>query len=364
MSILIFLLVLAALIVAHEFGHFIVAKLSGIRVEEFAIGFPPRLFSVQYGETTYSLNLIFVGGFVRIAGENDGDDAADPRSFMHAPRLVQAAVVVGGIVGNIIAAWLLLSVAFMVGLPTAISPSMSHVNASNVELTVLDVLPSTPAARAGIAQGDVITSIQTGTTVLSAPLTATAAHDFIGAHGDESMVVTVQRDSAQKIFVLKPEAGVIPDEPQRKGLGVDFADVGMVRSTPLHAFIDAGNLVATETVLTAQGLSHFFAGLVTGHADLGQVSGPVGIAQAGASAAAKGWGMLLWFAAVISINLALINILPVPGLDGGRLAVIIIEAIRGRSLSARFHAHASMIGLSLLALLMVVVTWHDIAKLI
>ena len=363
MSIILFILVLALLIVAHEFGHFIVAKLSNIRVDEFAIGFPPRLFKIQYGETLYSLNLLLVGGFVRIAGENDGEGEVDPRSFAHAPRYVQAGVAAAGIVANIIAAWLLLSVVFMIGMPTAVdSTHASHVQ--NAKLTVIDILPNSPASAVGIEPGDVVTAIQTGTTVMPAPLTAPAARDFIGAHGDESLVVTVMRGGSQKVFVAKPEVGVIADEPLRKALGVDFADVGTVHYPFTQAFIEGGKLTISETVSTTQGLYHFFGGLFTGHADLSAVSGPVGIAKEGAGAAAEGWGMLLWFAAIISINLALINVLPIPGLDGGRLLVIIIESIRRKTLPARFHQHFSMIGLSLLAILMVVVTWHDIAKLI
>ena len=119
MDLIVFILILAALILAHEFGHFSVAKLFGIKVEEFGIGFPPRLLKIKKGETLYSLNLLFFGGFVKIYGEDANEGATDPRSFAHKPRLVQAAVIVAGVVMNLLFAWLALSVGYMVGLPTS-----------------------------------------------------------------------------------------------------------------------------------------------------------------------------------------------------------------------------------------------------
>ena len=363
MSIILFILALTALIVVHECGHFFTAKAFGIRVDEFGIGFPPRLIHVRWGETEYSVNLLFFGGFVRISGERLEDEgtSSDPRSFANKSRLVQAAVIVAGIAMNLVAAWLITSGLYMAGMPTVADSSDTTLKNSHLEIVA--VLPGSPADKAGLQGGDTVEAVETGTAELAMPATAEQARDFVTAHGDQSVIVKVLRGGAQKVFLAKPASGVISSDPSRKALGVEFAIVGYEQLPPISALIEGGKTTAQETADTAAGLAGFFTDIVRGHPDFTDVSGPVGIAKVGSQAAAEGASALLLFASFISINLALINVLPVPGLDGGRLLIILTEAIRGRAVSARLYGRLMTLGFGLLVLLMIIVTYHDIARM-
>ena len=361
-------LVLALLILGHEFGHFIVAKAFGIRVDEFAIGFPPRLLSVQWGETRYSLNLLFFGGYVKIFGESaeDGEVLKDPRSFVHKPRLVQAAVIVAGICFNILFAWLALSAGYMVGMPT----SADHEGVGQVEhaqTTIVSVLPDSPAANAGLLPEDVVLSAQTGTATLPPGATAAQLQDFIGAHQDESVVLAVSRVSTtthlqeEKTFLARPVEGLAEGH---KAIGIGLDDVGVLKLSPPMALVQGAYLTKQMTVATAEGLVGFFSKIFQGQAKWKEVSGPIGITVYGAGAVASGFIPTVLLAAIISINLALINVLPLPGLDGGRLLFVVIEAIRRKPLSEKLSFRITLVSMSLLVLLMLIISYHDVLRLV
>jgi regulator of sigma E protease len=365
MSLVIFLLLLALLILVHELGHFSVAKFFGIKVEEFGIGFPPRLLYIKRGETTYSINLLFFGGFVKIFGENHNEAAGHPRSFAHKSRWIQAAVVVAGIVMNLLFAWGALSVGYMVGLPTSIE------NAGNEPLrdqkvTVIGLYPDSPAQKAGFLPGDTIVSIETATDKLEVATLNTnrqsdAVRNFISTHANESEVVTVQRDNEQKVFVAKPVDGLIEG---RKALGVELDDIGILKLPPHLAVIEGGQFAYRMTIATAQGLGTFFLQIIRGAADFGSVAGPIGIAGIGAKAVSHGFADAVMLIALISINLAIINMLPIPGLDGGRLLLIAIEGVTRRPVPQRVSFAITAAGFAFLILIMVLVSYHDIARLI
>jgi regulator of sigma E protease len=349
----------------HELGHFAVAKFFGIRVDEFGIGFPPRLLSVTYGETTYSINLLFFGGFVRIFGEDAAEGAQEPRSFASKPRLVQAAVIVAGIVMNLLFAWLVLSAGYINGLPT----SVEHEGFGDVQgarVMVTGVLPNSPAALAGVKPEDTIETVETGTAgldvrTLNTSAQAAAVRNFIANHGDESIIITVVRDGEEKVFLAKPTEGLIDG---RKAIGVELDDVGVLR-LPVHLAVLQGGLLAYNmTVSTAQGLGTFFAQIVHGAANFGGVAGPIGIADIGAKAVTAGFSAVAVITALISINLALINLVPIPGLDGGRLLVIVLEALLRRPISPRITMAATLTGITLLIILMLVVSYHDVVRLL
>src|SRR6185312_4731937 len=153
MFIVFFILILVVLIIVHEFGHFIVAKLFRIRVDEFGIFFPPRLFAKKFGETEYSFNLLPLGGFVRIFGENYDEGADEPRSFVRKARYKQALVLLAGIAFNLLFAWLVLSVGYMVGMPTPVD-HIGFGQVTNTEVLVSNVIPNSPAEKAGLVPGD------------------------------------------------------------------------------------------------------------------------------------------------------------------------------------------------------------------
>ncbi len=360
MFFLIFILILVALILVHELGHFTAAKLFGIRVDEFGIGFPPRLFRVRRGGTDYTFNLLLVGGFVRIHGEDPGTDVRDKRSMASKSRLVQATVIIAGVVMNLLVGWLALSAGYMVGMQ-AVPGTQAFGEVRDVYATIAQVLPNSPAEKVGLMAGDKIESLQTGIQPVEQVQTAEQVTSFIGNYQEESLVVMVLRSGEEKVFVAKPEAGFATG---KKALGISMADIGVLQ-LPVHLALLQGTISAKDvTVSTAQGLGVFFGRLVRGVADWGSVAGPIGIAGIGASAVQEGFAAAAFITALISINLAIINLLPIPGLDGGRLLIIIVEGIIRRPVSPRFITSLSLAGFALIILLMVIVTYHDIARLV
>lgn len=365
MSILIFILILVALILVHEFGHFIVAKLARIKVEEFAIFFPPRLFAVKKGETEYSFNSLPFGGYVRIFGENHNEHAGDPRSFASKPRYVQAAVVVAGIVMNLLFAWLALSAGYLYGLPTSASHE-GFGTVTNNRPTIVGVIPGSPAQEAGLVQGDVVVALETASTqfnlrTLSQDKQAQVVQNFIAEHAEESIVLTVDRAGEERTFLAKAEEGLVEG---RKALGLHLDDQGVLK-LPLHlALVEGARLTYHTTLATAQGLGSFFLQIARGVADFSSVAGPIGIVNLGAGAVEGGFVAAVSLTALISINLAIFNLLPIPGLDGGRLFVIGVESVLRRPVSRKLTVALTVVGFALLITLMIVVSINDIARLV
>ena len=360
MFLLIFILILVALIWVHELGHFVAAKLFGIRVDEFAVGFPPRLLRVRLGETDYTFNLLLVGGFVRIHGEDPGTAARDKHSMANKPRLVQAAVIVAGVVMNVLFGWLALSAGYMAG-AQMVPGTAAFGEVRDAQATITQVLPGSPAQKVGLAAGDKIESLQTGAQPVKQIQSAEQATGYIAEHQNESLVVTVLRNDEERVFVAKPAEGFAPG---KKALGISMADVGVLQLPPHLALLQGAVSAKDMTVSTAQGLGMFLSSIARGVADWGSVAGPVGIAGAGGAAVQEGFAAAAFITALISINLAIINLVPIPGLDGGRLLIIIIEAVIRRPVSPRVVNSLSLAGFALIILLMVVVTYHDIARLV
>jgi len=368
MSILLFLLVLFVLILVHEWGHFIVAKKTGMRVDEFGIGFPPKLFGWKKGETEYTFNLFPVGGFVRIYGENAVDAASDATegatvsgSFTEKSKWAQTAVLIAGVTMNIILAWVLFVAAFMVGVPSAVDETVVPPGAA--DLVVQGVLPEGPAAAAGLPPAAVITAVASGETSVDA-LTPTIFSEFIIANVGQEVLVTYEDNGATGNVTIVPQTDIIPQEPATPAIGVSLAYVDEVQ----YGFFEAVANASVQTVTLLQaivlGLTDLIVTSFTGTADYSQIAGPVGIVGMVGDAAAIGVVALLMFTAVISLNLAVINLLPFPALDGGRLLFVAIEAIIRRPIDPVWVARLNGVGFLLLLLLMVAVTYNDIAKLL
>jgi regulator of sigma E protease len=365
MAILLFILLLIGLIIIHELGHFVVAKLFGIRVDEFGIFFPPRIAAWRFGETEYSINWLPLGGFVRIFGENPEEAGDEPRSFAKKSRWTQAAVIVAGVLVNALAAWLLLSAGYMVGLPTAVD----HQGVGTVTAPhsmVVGLIPGSPAEKAGLAAGDIIETVQTGsakldTNTLNTDQQSDAVRTFIGEHADESLVFTVLRGNADKTFLAKAADGVVDG---RKAVGIELDDVGTLHLSPPLALWQGALLAKNIFEETATGLGSFALSAVRGGANLNQVSGPIGIVTMGGIAVKEGFASVIVLIASISMALALFNLLPIPGLDGGRLLIIIIEGILRRPVSPKLVLWLTLAGMALLIVLMIIVSAHDIVKLV
>jgi regulator of sigma E protease len=363
MSILIFIIVIVALIVVHEFGHFVAAKLSGMRVDEFGLGYPPRaLIIAKVGETEYTLNWLPFGGFVKIYGEDGG--AADSRAFSSRPRILQAVVLAAGVTMNLLFAYVLITGALVSGTPRALAPE-EVAAAQNATLLVANVLPRSPAALAGLVAGDSILSAEDGHFVFSGVDPIAFTKFVADGGGNATVALTVKRASGEEeTLFARPVAGIIATDPSRAALGVEVATVGVVPLSFGAAIAEGASLTWGATALTAVGLWHFFYGIFTFSADLSQVSGPIGIAGVVGSASAQGIGDLLSLMAIISINLALINLIPIPALDGGRLLFVIIESIIRRPIKPSVAQTINAIGFIFLVLLMVVVTAHDIFRIV
>lgn len=361
MNILIFIIVIVALIVVHEFGHFVVAKLSGMRVDEFGIGYPPRALTIAtVGETAYTLNWLPFGGFVKIYGEDGGESGS--RAFSARPRILQALVLVAGIAMNLLFAYVLITSALISGTPRALSADEVS-RARNTELAVANVLLQSPAAQAGLLPGDSILSATdaTGTWHAADPQSFTA---FVNASNGASLTLSVRTNGEVHTLTATPAQNIVTKDPSRYALGVEVATIGVVPVSFVAALTQGASLTWGATMLTAQGLWHFFYGIFTLQADLSQVSGPIGIVGAVGSASAQGFGNLLSIMAIISINLALINLIPIPALDGGRLLFVIIESVLRRPIKASLSRAMNAIGFVFLILLMVVVSAHDILKIL
>lgn len=366
MSVIIFLIILAVLILVHEFGHFIVAKKSGIRVDEFGLGFPPKIISKKFGGTLYTLNMIPFGGFVKIFGEDPHNEEIKPEdrstSFYYKPKWIQASVLAAGVTMNVLFAWLLVSLGFMIGLPSSVGQN-TFGEVKNVRTVITEIVSESPAQKNGLQVGDTILFVSSGTLGLQGEnLQPEKVQELIsGSQGKNIEILYRRGDSGVPTTVL-----VKPNTDQNTGrsfVGVALDRVGTLK-LPIHLALLEGAETTTYLVKSITiGLGNFLWDIVAFRSDFSQVSGPVGIAGIVSDARALGFVYLLTLTALISINLAVINLLPFPALDGGRLFFLLIEVIIRRPISPKFVRWANATGFLLLIALMVVVTANDILKL-
>ena len=363
MTIIIFIIILAVLVFVHELGHFLIAKASGIRVDEFGLGFPPRLWGKKIGETTYTLNAVPFGGFVKIFGE-DPDEVSmsgpdSKRSIVNKPKWIQIAVLVAGIGFNIIFAWILISIGFMIGLPSSTSAYPGE-QLQNAKTVITYVAPNSPAEKAGLKVGDTIEGVIANNQTTN-ELSAQSLHDFIGSHSDQPIVFSWSRGDQTYTEPIKPQPGL--GENNTPAVGIKMDDIGILHLSFFKALYEGAHLTILLVKDTAVTLAQFIYTAFVGKAHLSDVTGPVGIAGMVGDAARLGFIYILSFTALISINLAIINLIPFPALDGGRVLFVIIEAIKGSPIKPTVANTINAVGFALLIILMLVVTYHDIFKL-
>lgn len=361
MNVILFLIVLFVLIMAHELGHFVTAKWAKMKVEEFAIGFPPRIFSWRKKETIFSLNLLPIGGYVKILGENGDEEVSESdkaRSFSSRPRYQQAIVLVAGVTMNVLIAWLIFFAVAVIG-----QPIVADEGDTNADLTVVSVLEGSPAAEAEIPLGAVMLSASTNGEEKELRL-PTDLSEFTSKHQDKEITLTYSHKGDTQSVSLTPKSNVDVNNPERVIIGLSTAPVKTVRQSPSEAVVKA--TTQTGEVLTAitVGVFSLIGSIFTLSTDLSQVAGPVGIAGLVGEAAEFGIVSLLLFTAMISLNLAVINLLPIPALDGGRLLFVIIEAVTRKSINPIWMGRVNLVGFSLLIMLMVAVTFNDIVRAI
>lgn len=331
MSIFLTILGLALLILVHELGHFLCAKLFGIRVDEFGIGFPPRLFGKKIGETIYSTNLLPLGGFVRLSGETiTPETLQDPRSFSAAPAWKRAIVIAAGVVMNIVVGWALIATVLFVGTPNAI--------------VIDEVKHGTPAAIAGLKAGDVIQGFTE----------AKLFTEFIQAHKGEKIELNIARAGEPQML----EATLSEDV-----LGVMIADAGIPARGLVASARDAAVITIETLVGVFKGLWAVVIALFASGKLLEGLVGPVGVFGIAGAAAKTGLVYFIQLLGMISINLAALNSIPFPALDGGRLLMIVIEKIKGSRLTPKFELITNGIGFILLMAFIIAVTIRDVGQL-
>jgi regulator of sigma E protease len=373
-TVLAFVVVLVILVLVHELGHFAVAKLAGITVQEFGIGFPPRLASVTWGGTRYSLNAIPLGGFVKMLGE-DGEIEADRMrkrglsepaieramagAFNRKPIWLRVIVLVAGVAMNFLLAVALFAVAFVQPVPEHVGP-----------MTVTSIQAASPAFTSGLKQGDRIVGVDerhfgTGDTDFHQARDLT---EYVNARAGSEVVLRVDRGGKAVDISVKPR--VLTDADRQAGKGpVGFSwDSPVVdgppgASNPVQA---VGLAFETSTGIAAQipgALASTVAGLVGLAPNTGEARGPIGIAQVTGEVLQQPLVTQLFFVGLLSVNLAVLNVLPFPPLDGGRVAVVLLEAVRRRKLPAEREALIYLTGFLVLITLVILISIQDIARL-
>lgn len=359
-TILAFILVLSVLVLIHELGHFLVAKKLGIKVEEFGFGFPPRLFGIKRGETLYSINLLPVGGFVKLFGEDSAGGGSVKqtkrekdlskqqlkRAFYARPIWQRFAVVVAGVVMNFLLAVILISYLFAV----------QGVAIPSKNIHVTEVLKNTPASAAGLQVGDVITQIN-GNKVAT---TDTFIKE-IKADKGKAILLGIERNG--KNFTVSVTPRTVSPEGQGP-IGVGISNI-TVTKYPWYKAPFYGTLEAFKfSWMIVSGLGSMVVNLVFHGTKPEGVAGPVGVAQLTGQAVSYGLNATLWFTALLSINLAVLNVLPIPALDGGRLFFIIIEAVTRKKVNPKYESYSHAVGLAVLLGLMILITVFDIVRVI
>ncbi|HXZ26065.1 MAG TPA: RIP metalloprotease RseP [Nitrospiria bacterium] len=349
-TVAIFLVVLSVLIAFHEWGHFLADRLLGVKVLTYSIGFGPKLWRRQSGETEYCLSAIPLGGYVRLFGDdpNETIEPADQaRAFLHQPTLNKLAIVAAGPFFNLLLAFIFFFGLNMVGMPQ--------------HMPVLgEISPDSPAQRAGLHAGDRVETIS-GTPVKRWEQMT----ELIEQRAGQATEVAVLRDGTPLTVTVTPAAVEKPTLPfgeVRKVGQIGVRDGGVyenIRLNPLDAFTEGLGMTGHWTYLTVVSLGKMVEGVVP----LKEVGGPILIAQVSAKAAEAGLPNLILFMAIISVNLAVLNFLPIPVLDGGHIFFFLIEAVIGRPLTLRTKEMAQRVGIALLLMLMILAFSNDLLRL-
>ncbi len=352
LTIIVFILILGFLVLVHELGHFLTARRLGVKVEEFGLGFPPAAVKWEYKGTRYSLNFIPLGGFVKIKGE-DAASSGEADSFASRPVGQRAIIAVAGVVMNIVVGWLILVALFATAMPMELTPDLPRAYVLQSDIVINAVLPDSPAAVAGLKPGDKLRSVA-GSVLTTVP----AFKDLIAGRDGVETSIGYRRGNEEAQLTLTPRESMI---------GAALSEVGIVRM-PL------GRAALYGTIGTGEYLGRIAKAFVNivqklwGNAGAVNVGGPVAIAVATNDVVDLGLPYVLLFTAILSFNLAIINILPFPALDGGRLVFFLIEAVRRRSppnrRSAEVEAWFHRAGFILLLLVAALVTYHDILRLL
>jgi len=346
-----FVAVFGLLIFVHEMGHFISAKRAGVLVHEFGFGFPPRLFAFRRGETEYSLNAIPLGGFVRMEGE---EDPAQPRSLAGKGVGTRLLILAAGGLMNAVLAFVLFVVSFMVPQDVILG-----------QVQIQEVAPGSPAEQAGLRPGDIVLKINDrvirSTADLAYSIQLNLGKETTINVREGSLGGGASSQSAQRVVTVAPRWN------PPAGQGATGIKIGMVNPTkteqsfPVWEAVPLGLRKGLDVMTLAKNDIQTMLARQSAPA----VAGPIGIYQITGEVAQFGWGALVDFAAILSINLAFLNLLPFPMLDGGRMAFVALEGIRrGKRIAARTENLVHLAGMVVLVALVLLVSYYDIQRLL
>jgi regulator of sigma E protease len=367
-TILAFIAVLVVLVLVHELGHFIAAKMSGITVQEFGIGFPPRIGSVVWRGTRYSLNVIPLGGFVKMLGEDGESEAQKLRdrglseaaveramsgAFNRKPVVVRLAVLLAGVLMNFLLAGILFALAIGMPVPQGRGP-----------LTVTEIQPGSQAEE-HLEVGDVILAADERTFDVSSELTA-----YVRQHAGEDVALTIRRDGGERTVTVVPRK--LTDAERARGEGpvgfsyepATYVEVPSQVSGPIEAVGRGFSEAAVLAWRIPGGLADAVGGLLGLNPNAGAAVGPIGIAEETGRMLEAPLVSQLIFVGLLSVNLAVLNVLPFPPLDGGRIAVVLVEAVRRRRLPAEREALIYLTGFMVLIALVILISIQDVQNLI
>jgi len=383
LTIVIFVVVLSVLVFAHELGHFFTARFFGVKAEEFGFGFPPRAFGIYKNKngkwkrvignasiesleknenenlrpdlkgTVYSLNWLPIGGFVKIKGENgDGQDNQD--SFASKKIRKRIAILAAGVIMNIILAWFLFSLGYLIGMPQSTAELGKSARVSESKVVITSVIPSSPAEASGLKAGDAILQVDGNKVAIEREV-----QNLIGSKGGSEVNLLIRRDEVEQNLKMAPKL----KENGQAEIGVSIASAGTVSYPFFSAIWEGAKTVIWILEQIVVSFVNLFADLFHGKSVGDQFAGPVGIANITGQAARMGFSYLLQFMAILSLNLAIINILPFPALDGGRILFLLIEKIKGKPVRQELEALLHNIGFLLLIALVIFITFKDIIRL-
>jgi len=355
LTILIAFISLIILIILHELGHFILAKHFGVKVEEFGVGLPPRIFGKKFGETVYSLNLLPFGAFVKIYGEEGGVE--DYRSFMGKPIWQRVFIVMGGVVAFWLVAVILFTIVFALGAKIPVSDETNH-NLKEPQVQIWKVAANSPAEKAGIKRGDLIINLKSWRTEqLLKTDKVKEIQEFINSHRAEEITLTVKRGNDIFALSLVPRLSSAPDQG---AIGVILQRIATIveKHSWYQAPVQGVFYTAELTGRVVQGLVKILGDIFQGKgvSREAQPAGLVGITIFLARATEFGLGFFLYFLGIIAVSVAIFNLLPIPALDGGKLLFLALEKVRTKPISSKIEQNITAICFFLLLLLMVFVT--------
>lgn len=344
------IIALSLLILAHEAGHFFSAKFFKVRVDEFGIGFPPRIFGKKIKGTLYSINALPFGGFVKIFGEDSEDSGSSGREegslgFSDISIIKRAIVLLGGIFMNIVAGWILFSVVFMIGVP--------------FHLAVNGVAKDSPAFESGILAGDIILSASYGDNSIYDPITIDVFKKFIEDAGENNVDIVIRRGT--DIHTITSHGRLSPPEGQGS-LGVSISMTGVPRQGFFSAFSEGARETTSMLGLIVSSFYDFFSNIFSSPESAKNIAGPVGIVMIAKQVSDLGFVFFIQLLALISLQLAIFNLIPFPALDGGRVLLLMYEAVFRSPVSRSVQTFINAGGLIILLGLMVFATFQDIGR--